>query len=94
MSLMFAISTSLRPMRNTTAERTAFGRYCSGFVRKRRTIATTPAVVSCATCVRLFASSTIAVLVGLPLTTKVPLKAAARLAALNPTRSSFSTKRS
>ena len=78
-SRMFAMSTSLRPIRKTTAERTAFGRYCSGFVRKSRTIATTTAVVSCATCVRLFASSTISVFVGLPLTTNVLLSPAARL---------------
>ena len=50
-SRMLATSTSLRPIRKTTDASTAFGRYCSGFVRKRRTIATTTAVVSCATCV-------------------------------------------
>ena len=53
---------------------TAFGRYCSGFVRNSSTIATTTAVVSCATCVWLFASSTISVFVGLPLTRNVLLK--------------------
>ncbi len=35
------------------SEQHAFGRYCSGFVRKRSTIATTTAVVSCATWVWL-----------------------------------------
>ena len=61
-------------------------------MRKSSTIATTTAVVSWATCVRLFASSTISVFVGLPLTTNVLLKPAARFAALRPRRSSFSTK--
>jgi hypothetical protein len=91
---MFAMSISFRPIRKTTAARTAFGRYCSGFVRNSSTSATTAAVVSWATCVWLRASSTISVFVGLPFTTKVPLNPAARLAALKPTRSSFSTKRS
>ena len=63
-------------------------------MRKSRTIATTAAVVSCATWVWLFASSTISVFVGLPLTTKVLLSPAARLATLRPTRSLFSTNRS
>jgi uncharacterized membrane protein len=52
------------------------------------------AVVSCATWVWLLASSTISVLVGLPLTTKVPLNPAVRLARPSPTRSVFSWKRS
>ena len=86
-SRMFAMSISLTPIRKTTDESTAFGRYCSGLVRNSRTIATTTAVVSCATWVWLFASSTISVLVGLPLTTKVLLSPAARLATPSPTRS-------
>jgi hypothetical protein len=78
----------------TTAARTAFGRYCNGFVRNRSTTATTAAVVSCATCVRLCASSAISVFVGLPLTANVLVMPAARLAAESPRRSSSSTKRS
>jgi hypothetical protein len=50
---MFAMSISFRPIRKTTAARTAFGRYCSGFVRNSSTSATTAAVVSWATCVWL-----------------------------------------
>ena len=70
------MSISLRPIRKTTEDSTQFGRYCSGLVRKISTIATTTAVVICATWVWLFASSTISVLVGLPFTTNVPLKPA------------------
>ena len=81
-------------MTNTTDESTALGMYDSGFVRKSRTIATHTAVVSCATWLRPPALSTIAVFVGLPLTTNVPETPADRLAALRPTRSTFSSKRS
>ena len=48
---------------------------------------TTTEVVSWASWLRPPALSTICVLVGLPLTTKVPENAAARLAAARPTRS-------
>ena len=81
-------------MRNTTADSTAFGMYCSGLVRKSSTIATVIAIEIIATCVLLLASSAISVLVGLPLTGNVPLSPAARFATLSPTRSLFSTKRS
>ena len=63
-------------------------------MRKSRTIATTTAVLSWATWVWLFASSTISVLVGLPLTTNVPVKPAVMLATPSPTRSVFSSNRS
>ena len=59
-------------MRNTTDERTAAGMYWIGAVRNSNTIKTMTPVVSCATWLRPPAPSTICVLVGLPLTTKVP----------------------
>jgi hypothetical protein len=74
-------SMSFTPIMNTIAESTAFGRKLRGRVRKRSTINTTAAVVRWATWLRPPASSTISVLVGLPLTTKVPLTAAAAFAA-------------
>lgn len=53
---------------------------------------TMAAAVSWAICVRPPALSTISVLVGLPLTTKVPEIPAARLAPPRPMRSTFSSK--
>ena len=50
-------------------------------------------MVMLATCVRPFCSSRIWVLVGLPLTTNVPLRPAARLAPLSPTMSRFTSTR-
>ena len=72
-----ATSTSSTPIRNTTAASTALGMYWSGSVRNSSTTSTTAAVVSCDTWLRPPALSTIWVLVGLPLTTKVPVRPAA-----------------
>ena len=79
-------------MRKTTAERTAFGMYDSGPVRKSRTTTTMAAVVSWAIWLRPPAPSTISVLVGQPFTTNVPLIPAARLPRPRPMRSTFSSK--
>ena len=87
---MPAMSTSSMPMRNTTDASTAVGRYWSGTVRNSSTMTTTAPVVSCATWLVPPAPSTIWVLVGLPLTTNVPVSPAARLAPLSPTRSTSS----
>ena len=85
-------SISLSPITNTTAASTAFGMYCSGLVRKSRTIATIAAIASIEIWLDAFASSAILLFVGLPLTTKVLLRPAAMLAALRPTMSVFSSK--
>ena len=92
MPRMPAMSMSLRPMSKTTAARTAFGMYCRAGVRKSRTSATNPPATSCESWVLPPAPSTIWVLVGLPLTTNVPLSPAPRLATESPTRSTFSLK--
>ena len=86
-----AASTSSMPIRNTTVASTASGMYCSGAVSQSRTIATMTTVVTDASWLLPPAPSTIWVLVGLPLTTKVPVNAAPRLAAPRPTRSTFSS---
>ena len=86
------MSTSSMPMRKTTEASTALGMYCSGSVRKSSTISTMPAVVSCASWLLPPAPSTIWVLVGLPLTTKVPESPAEAFARPSPTRSTFSSK--
>src|SRR6476646_3830032 len=90
--LLTAISSI--PIRNTTVESTASGMYWSGLVRNSSTTSTTPAQVSDASWLRPPAPSTICVLVGLPLTTKVPDTPAAALAKPRPTRSTSSLKRS
>ena len=79
-------------MRNTTEASTAFGMEASGPVRKSRTTATIAPAVSWAIWLRPPALSTISVLVGLPLTTKVPVMPAAALASPRPTRSTSSSK--
>ena len=81
------------PMRNTIAASTAFGMSVSSPVRNRTTTRTTSDMVMLATWVRPFCSSRIWVLVGLPLTTKVPVSPAARLAPLRPTMSRFTSTR-
>ena len=78
-------------MRNTTDASTADGMNCSGSVRKSSTTSTMAAVVRLASWLRPPAPSTIWVLVGLPLTTKVPLRPAPALARPSPTRSTFSS---
>src|SRR6476620_9069108 len=90
--LLTAISSI--PIRNTTVESTASGMYWSGLVRNSSTTSTTPAQVSDASWLRPPAPSTICVLVGLPLTTKVPDTPAAALARPRPTRSTSSLNRS
>ena len=69
---------------NTMPANTQRGRYWSGPVRNSSTSSTTPANTSCATWLRAPARSAIAVCVGLPLTTNVPLTAAAAFAAAQP----------
>ena len=81
-------------MVNTMLARTQRGRCCSGPVRNSNTRTTTAAKTSCATWLRAPAPSAIAVWVGLPLTTKAPLSAAAALAAESPRMSAFSSTRS
>ena len=66
----------------------------SGLVRNSNTRSTVATVASWDAWLRPPAVSTIAVFVGLPLTTNVPLQPAARLASDKPTRSTFSSKRS
>ena len=83
---------SRMPMRNTTDASTAFGMYESGTVRNSRTTTTIRPAVSCEIWLRPPAPSTISVLVGLPLTTNVPLIPAPRLARPRPMRSTFSSK--
>ena len=85
------MSMSSMPMRNTTEASTAVGMYCSGLVRKSSTMSTITAVVRLATWLLPPAPSTIWVLVGLPLTTKVPDRPALALARPRPTRSTFSS---
>ena len=84
------ILTRRSPIRKTTEARTASGMYWSGLLRKRRTMITMPHVTSDDSWVRPPAPSSISVLVGLPLTTKVPENPAPRLARPRPTRSTFS----
>src|ERR1700693_5194045 len=73
------ISINLTPIRNTIAASTALGRWLKGSVRNKSTAKATIAVATCANWLRPPAESTIAVLVGLPFTTKVPLQAAATI---------------
>ena len=82
-------ATSMSPaaMRKTIAARAAMGRLASGPVSSSRTMSTTALVVSWASWLRPPALSATWVWVGLPLTTKLPEKAAATLAAPRPTRS-------
>ena len=70
------------------------GRYCSGPVMTSSTNSTTPAKTSCAIWLRAPVLSAIAVCVGLPLTTKVPLTAAAAFAVANPRMSESASTRS
>ena len=86
------IAISSMPMRKTTDASTALGMYCSGLVRNSSTMSTMTAVVRLETWLRPPAPSTIWVLVGLPLTTKVPDRPAEALASPRPTRSTFSSK--
>ena len=81
-------------IRKTTAARAAVGKYASGPVRSKRTTRTTAEALSWASWLRPPAWSTICALVGLPLTTNVPVTAAAALAAPRPTRSVASLKSS
>ena len=74
-------------MRKTMAPSTALGMSVRAPVRKSRTTRTTTAIVMLATCDLPCCPSRIWVLVGLPLTTKVPVRPAATFAALSPTRS-------
>jgi hypothetical protein len=85
-------SMRLRAMVKTTAPRTQRGRNWSGPVRKRRTSATTAAVVRCAIWFVPPERSTMAVCVGLPFTTNVPVKAAEILAEARPTMSVSSSR--
>ena len=74
-------------MRKTIPASTALGMSASSPVKNSVNSSTTAAIVRLASWVRPFCSSRICVLVGLPLTTKVPLRPAARLAPLSPTMS-------
>ena len=76
---------------NTMAASTQRGRYCSGPVSTSSTTSTPPANTSCATWLRAPARSAMAVCVGLPLTTNVPLSAAAAFAADSPRMSALSS---
>ena len=67
-------------MRNTTAASAASGSPPSRPVATAHTTPTTTTAASCATWLRPPAPTTICVFVGLPLTTNVPVTAAARLA--------------
>ena len=67
--------------------RTDLGMSVRSAVKNRTTRSTTQAMVKLASCVRPFSSSRIWVLVGLPLTTKVPLSPAAKFAPDSPTMS-------
>ena len=80
-------------MMNIMAPSTQRGRYCNGLVRKSNTSATTAAVATWANWLCPPELSTIAVCVGLPFTTNVPLYAADTLAAARPIRSSSSSSR-
>ena len=86
------LSTSSTPMRNTTDASTAVGMYCSGLVRKSRTTRTITAGRQARELAPAAPPSTICVLVGLPLTTKVPDSPAPAFARPRPTRSTFSSK--
>ncbi len=79
---------------NTTDDSTALGMYWSGLVKNSRTSRTMTEVVSMATWLRPPAPSTIWVLVGLPLTTKVPESRRPTLARPSPSRSTFSSNAS
>jgi hypothetical protein len=74
-------------MRNTMAPSTALGMSASSPVRNITTSRTTADMVMLATWVRPLSSSRIWVLVGLPLTTNVPDRPAAKLAPDRPTMS-------
>ena len=88
--------TSIMPtaMVKTTPASTLRGRYCSGPVSARSTIATMAANTSWANWLLAPALSAIAVWVGLPLTTKAPVSAAPALATAMPRMSAFSSTRS
>ncbi len=88
------MSTMPTAMVKTMLASTQRGRYCSGPVGTSARAATTTAKTSCATWLLAPALSAIAVWVGLPLTTKAPLSAAAALAAERPRMSAFSSTRS
>ena len=79
---------------NTMPARTAVGMSVSRLVRNSTNSRATAAMVMLATWVRPFWPSRISVLVGLPLTTKVPDRPAAKLAPLRPTRSRLMSTRS
>jgi len=78
-------------MRNTIAPRTALGMSVSTAVKNIATSSTIADMVRLASWVRPLCSSRIWVLVGLPLTTKVPDRPAAKLAAESPTMSRFTS---
>ena len=66
---------------------TALGMFVRTAVKNRTTSSTISDIVRFASCVRPFCSSRICVLVGLPLTTNVPLSPAAKFAPDRPTMS-------
>ena len=82
-------STNRTATTNTIAPSTQIGRNFSGPVRNNSTTPTVAAVAKCANWLLPPAVSTMAVWVGLPLTTKVPLRPAAASAAHKPSRSRF-----
>ena len=84
-------SISLIAMMKTMEPSTQRGKYCTGLVRNEQHHSDDTAVHICANWLRPPELSTIAVWVGLPLTTKVPLMPAAAFAAERPTMSSFSS---
>ncbi len=88
------MSTRSMPMRKTMAPSTALGMSVRPPVRNSRTTRTTTDIVMLATCVLPCWPSRIWVLVGLPLTTKVPLSPAATFAPLSPMRSWLTSTRS
>ena len=85
--------TSIRsiPMRNTIAPRVALGMSVSTLVKNSTTSSTITDMVRFATCVLPFWLSRIWVFVGLPFTTNVPVRPAARLAPPSPTMSRFTS---
>ena len=86
-----AMSTRPIPMRKTIAPRTARGISVSTLVKNSATRSTIADIVRLASCVRPFCSSRISVLVGLPLTTKVPDSPATKLAPDSPRMSRFTS---
>ncbi len=85
------MSTRLRPIRKTIPASTALGMLVRTAVKNSTTSSTIRAMVRLESWVRPFWSSRICVFVGLPLTTKVPLRPAAKLAPDRPTMSRFTS---